>query len=578
MRASRIPFPILLLWLLAWLFAAVPWLAAEAPATRPDADREGRSTVLSGPALSWWDSGIRFQAASDPKRPKTDLIEGFDSERSPLQTGMLDARDRAWSRKALLGSDPRCARAARELARAADAADDRYPKLCHTEDGTHLGRSECLALYCCAESDGGSCPALACASALVEGAGLEACATSPARAADGCVDEMFSKTQGKTRVLDCMEDPFDSEGEIRASCRNVLDRCPDMPLVRTTLDEARSGTIVDEQDRRVGRRIQTRTEILYDASEQRGRGGALARTSEAWEPIRIRRGPAAGEREAVPGSDRHVRATLAAGSFNGDCDPLVRCAENDDGDCVDRAMNEHFGPDRCFDDEGRLRATLRLRSDCALPGAACCEHVGLDGTGTGELFHGDDCLIDPALPATPDNLRTTLVQMIDEDAADAEQRRRLHERLGGHVGLPASRWRSAPRIRVQRRRGIGVRRLERRPRLHGPGWPNRLDRGRDLRAGHARRGSRGHRHLARPGFRRAGGRGLPRARGRRGRGGRRRRRPARGGPAGRPRAAPDGAVRRGGGVPRHVRAGRHGSRRSRSRPGGRRAAAGRTGL
>jgi hypothetical protein len=96
MRASRIPFPILLLWLLAWLFAAVPWLAAEAPATRPDADREGRSTVLSGPALSWWDSGIRFQAASDPKRPKTDLIEGFDSERSPMRATGPGAGRRCW--------------------------------------------------------------------------------------------------------------------------------------------------------------------------------------------------------------------------------------------------------------------------------------------------------------------------------------------------------------------------------------------------------------------------------------------------------------------------------------------------
>jgi len=364
-----------------------------------------------------------------PRQPKSDVFDRFDDRQSPLQKGMVDARDHNWRKRVKLGSDPRCSRVVREFAKGFEEPDPKHPKLCYDSEGEEISRDDCVVQYCCEGNDPGTCEEFQCADALIEGGDPAAC-FDKSGPPDECVSEIFGKKAGNPRVVRCLEDPFDSEGEIKQSCKNVFRECPDLPMVRHEKDEDRSGTITDgKSGRPIGKRIQTRTVIRYDSTRQRGKADAKSGEELLWDAIQIRDSIPETQREAVPGDDRHVDSMLSAGSFNTGCDPRFRCPENDDGDCIDRAADdpddpyEPYGEDLCFDDNDELVKTLAfINGGCALGDktVVCCRHVGIDGSGgTGEIFYEDDCLIDPAAGETEDNLRTTLVQMIDEDPFDS---------------------------------------------------------------------------------------------------------------------------------------------------------------
>ena len=355
--------------------------------------------------------------AANPKPPRTDIYDRFDDAQSPLQKAMLDARDGRWRGKAKLGSDPRCGRVVRELAREEGKPSPSQPHLCFDEQGEALPQDRCINLYCCGSADA-SCPESACGQALIAGEDLGSCFAT-GEVPDACVEKIFKKG-AQPRVVECLDNPLDDAGEVLSKCRPLFDACPTLPFLKSEKDAARSGVIRDSDNRETGRRIQSRTVIHYDASGQRGRNHQAEQAGIGWDPIRIQPSRPEAKAQAVPGAALSSGSLLSAATFQPGCDPLFRCLANDDGDCMDRASGRSYGPAECFDADGRLRPTLSLTSDNCPPGSVCCRHTGLGAAdGSGELFLDDDCLIDPSLPAEAGNLRTSLMQKIDEDPFDA---------------------------------------------------------------------------------------------------------------------------------------------------------------
>jgi hypothetical protein len=339
-------------------------------------------------------------------------FETFDEDASPLQKGMLDARDKKWSKKVKLGTDPRCRRVVREFAKRPNAE----PRLCldpvgDKKDGTFIGREACLEKYCCDEDD---CTAnLACANALIDGGDTSSCFDGQLVQAAGnnktCIDEIFKQSEGKKNV-DCLEDPFTTkDGDtftLKQECKKMFEG--EGPNPAFCEDLAPAGKIKKwKTENGKGRRIQTQTVIHYRQPKERK--DLEDGEPDTWDEIDIRSARSSAERKGVPGAGPQLDKQLSAGGFNIDCNPLKRCDENEDRDCYDRVTGEHMSGDTCFVGE-YLRSTLELSPTCSGEFDICCTH-----TETGELLEGDDCL-----PETVDghDIRTTLVQLVDEDPPD----------------------------------------------------------------------------------------------------------------------------------------------------------------
>ena len=383
--------------------------------------------------------------------PRVDTFDRFDVEQSPLQKGLLDARDTKWRRNIKLGPDPRCSRVIREIGHGKPRI-----KLC---DDHGWDQETCLQQYCCERPPtppvgGGGCTApgdaeiLACAHALIEGGDTSVCIpgapvgpapdapvcrdepleglvaaplegdrpalaysilpsappgpwaplTEAART-KACLDEIFVNNRGN-RTADCLEDPDrDGDGSIDAKCRPIFEACEDMPVATARRTHQSSGP--------KAKRVHTTTQIHYERPARMKTPPSPA--DEAWDPLQMRGASTQDEDLGVPGGPRPVNTLHGAASWNPrgaqDCDPLYRCPENDDGDCVDRVSGAHRTD--CFEADGRLKATLEWISQD--PGDLRCRHIE-----TGEQFEGEDeCLGDDG------TLATTLVQQIDEDPPDS---------------------------------------------------------------------------------------------------------------------------------------------------------------
>jgi hypothetical protein len=386
--------------------------------------------------------------------PKIDLFDRFDDEQSPLEKGLLDARDTKWRKNVKLGPDPRCGRVIRELSHGKPKV-----KLC---DDHGWSRETCVRQYCCenpVEQPGGDvvCTGpedqtiLACADALIDGGDTIVCVDlTPAPAAPGmpekstppssadpteraaragaakaspelpsvppmrgvlspeaarakeCLDEIFVNNHSN-HAADCLEDPDkNQDGVIDAKCRPIFEACEDMPIVTARRTHAGGNERA--------KRVHTRTEIFYERPSKMKTPPTPA--DEAWDPLQIRGALTRDESLGVPGGPRPVDTLRGAGSLDPlasqDCDPLYRCPENDDGDCVDRVTGVHRTD--CFQDDGRLKNTLEWVSQ--EPNDLRCRHIE-----TGDVFEGaEECLADDG------RLATTLVQQIDEDGPDVSNK------------------------------------------------------------------------------------------------------------------------------------------------------------
>ena len=388
----------------------------------------------------------------------------FDTERSPLQKGLLDARDKKWRKNIKLGSDPRCARVVRKYAR----HPDRSPKLCSDLNAdlpwSDINKEKCIRFYCCEEPDidgpddvlGPPDPEIrsddlttcngdddegivACANALIGGGAdiQDKCVQTSQSAIGGsgppeqtCAELIFSLDlpgQQGQRYLDCLEDPFrecpsgdpECDPEIKGNCKHIFKEleqegggaCVDLPFVVPDVpsNRGRFSVIKNSNGRTVGKRIQTRTVIHYDVTTQRRSAddaGTVVGNGNSWDPVRISKFQK--NQGRAPGKGQRADSVLSSGAFNLECDPAVYCPANEDRDCYDKVTGEHYRGDQCFDGVN-LRETLKdLTGPCPIESeAVCCEQNGVPDqgvVGTGEVLYGDDC-----------ELGTTLVQMIDED-------------------------------------------------------------------------------------------------------------------------------------------------------------------
>lgn len=139
-----------------------------------------------------------------------------------------------------------------------------------------------------------------------------------------------------------------------------------------------------------GRRVVTKTVLEYESPKQKGRAGDAE--ADKWPSPKLK----AFERKAAhaPGPVSANGAHTRSSAF------LPTSADNDDKDCVDWVTGERFQGADCFDDDGKLLATLVKTDDTT------CTHIG------GSVFFGDDCWEKGVL-------RTTLVESVDEDGPDS---------------------------------------------------------------------------------------------------------------------------------------------------------------
>ena len=139
-----------------------------------------------------------------------------------------------------------------------------------------------------------------------------------------------------------------------------------------------------------GRRVVTKTVLEYDTPKQKGRAGDAE--PDKWPSPKLK----AFERKAAhaPGPVSANGAHTLASAY------LPTSAANDDKDCVDWVTGERFSGADCFDEDGKLLATLVKTDDTT------CTH------NNGSVFFGDDCFEKGVL-------RTTLVESVDEDGPDS---------------------------------------------------------------------------------------------------------------------------------------------------------------
>ena len=155
-------------------------------------------------------------------RPKVE----FDDEQSPLQGAVVGARDKKWLKKSGAGSDPRCARVIKAMA--ADTPDQKtIDKLCVDDLGQPLETNrDCLDKYC-EDAD--------CAEALVSGdetAIENVCGISVDD--KKCAKAIFG---GSRRAVECLQDPYDEQGDLKPKCRQLFADCDDLPALKRAKKE-----------------------------------------------------------------------------------------------------------------------------------------------------------------------------------------------------------------------------------------------------------------------------------------------------------------------------------------------------
>lgn len=370
----------------------------------------------------------------------------FNDDTSPLQRGIVGARDRKWQKKSGAGSNPRCSQLIKAMARdPRRAPDDRtITRLCGVDDqGIALTEDACLTKHC-VDENGAESPAITrCAQALISG--------DEARIDSDCLDEsgqglsdddkkcakaIFCPGPQNEKAIECLEDPWEpghgphsDELRLKGKCKKFWkvgadeseEVCGDVPLTQCKKQDSRSGGI-RRNGRSVGRRIETQTILRYQRPNQRGRVGE---TKGAWDPFQL--GETRKRQHQTPAGfseNDNYRVRSAALLIpncdeDGNCDGTVSI--NNDLDCVDQVTGEHLRGPQCFDELGQLLMTLTLPkqpdevcliedADGTLIQVDCCVHTN------GELFYGDDSnsVADDCWDEH-NNLRTTLQESIDED-------------------------------------------------------------------------------------------------------------------------------------------------------------------
>lgn len=153
-----------------------------------------------------------------------------------------------------------------------------------------------------------------------------------------------------------------------------------------------------EDGKAAGRRVVTKTVLEFEGPNHKGKPGDVP--VDKWPATKLK----AFERKAAhaPGPVSEGSGRTLGSAY------LPSSADNEDRDCVDWVTGERHGASSCFDEDGKLLATLTAK------GQTGCTHIG------GSAFFGNatDGVEDDCWDAA-NQLKTTLVESIDEDGPDA---------------------------------------------------------------------------------------------------------------------------------------------------------------